>query len=144
MLFINCLIIIDGFKCIQNYNWHKLHGIMRAKAHIKFTHISFCSVKSLIWTVGFTYFPSPLYTFYIFLLYIKWLGNLPPIFCVVEDLRCPVTILTEHSFLQLHVLWRSGKIFIDEAYHNKPLLPHSLKNTGNLCFLNATLQAFFS
>ena len=32
----------------------------------------------------------------------------------------------------------------EEAYQNKPLLPHGLKNTGNICFLNATLQAFLS
>uniref|UniRef100_A0ACD5YBM4 Uncharacterized protein n=1 Tax=Avena sativa TaxID=4498 RepID=A0ACD5YBM4_AVESA len=32
----------------------------------------------------------------------------------------------------------------NEAYQNKPLLPHGLKNTGNICFLNATLQAFLS
>ncbi|CAM0907220.1 unnamed protein product [Alopecurus aequalis] len=32
----------------------------------------------------------------------------------------------------------------EEVYQNKPLLPHGLKNTGNICFLNATLQAFLS
>jgi ubiquitin C-terminal hydrolase len=47
----------------------------------------------------------------------------------------------DHTLLQLD---ESGMIFIDEAYHNKPLLPPSLKNTGNTCFLNATLQTSLS